>query len=169
MKKIFAIIALLLLLVGCTPQMPKEKRGNETVIGVSKEDIQMNKIMDDARNSVQKFIDILDDSTIDPYSRSVKYPFETDPGSENKIEHIWITEITKENDKYFGIIANDPFYIKSMKLGDKVEFDIKKISDWKYVKDGYLVGGKSIKYFYDRMSEEEKKQFDKDSGIKFKE
>jgi uncharacterized protein YegJ (DUF2314 family) len=167
-KIIIISMALMLIFVGCTQKVDKETRGDETVIGVSTEDMEMNKIMEDARTTIADFIEIIDDTSIDPYSRSVKFPFETDAGSVNQIEHIWITAITKENNKYYGIVANDPFYIKSMKLGDKIEFDINKVSDWKYVKDGYLIGGKSIKYFYDRMSEEEKKQFDKESGVKFK-
>lgn len=166
-KVLFTVM--LIALLGCTHKAPKETRGNETVIGVSTEDLEMNRIMDDARESIGDFIGIIDDATIDPFSKSVKYPFETDQGSANEIEHIWLTAITKENDRYFGLVANDPFYVKSIKLGDKVEFDINKVSDWKYVKDGYLFGGKSIKYFYDRMTAKEQRQFSKDSGIKFKE
>jgi len=56
-----------------------------------------------------------------------------------------------------------------MKLGDKVEFYIHQISDWQYSdEEGYLVGGKSIVYFYNKMSNEEKIDFEKQTGFKTK-
>ena len=129
----------------------------------------MNGIIDNARKTKDEFIKILNDKSIDKYEASVKYPFETDPGSNNSIEHIWLTNITIENGNFYGIVANEPFYISNMKLGDNVKFDINKISDWKYIKDGYLYGGRSIKYFYDKMSKSEKEEFDSQANFKFKE
>lgn len=163
------VLALIISITSCTPNLAKETRGNETVIGVSTEDTEMNQIMENARSTIADFIKSLDDVSIDPYLRSVKFPFTTDPGSQNQVEHIWITDITKDGEKYFGIIANEPFYIKTMQMGDRIEFDINNISDWYFIKDGYMTGGKSIKYFYDQMSEEEKTKFVKENGIKFKE
>jgi uncharacterized protein YegJ (DUF2314 family) len=35
-------------------------------------------------------------------------------------------------------------------------FSIEKISDWMYLKDGRIVGGESIKYLIERISETER-------------
>jgi uncharacterized protein YegJ (DUF2314 family) len=170
--KTWLMMLILLLLVStnsCTKnENGKDARGTETVVSVSKEDEEMNAIISEARKSIKQFEDAFNKPKSGQSDFSVKYPFETDPGSKNSIEHIWLVNITHEKEKYFGIVGNDPFYIKKMKLGDKIEFDIHNVSDWKYIEDGYVVGGKSIKYFYDRMNDDEKKQFEKQSGLKFK-
>jgi uncharacterized protein YegJ (DUF2314 family) len=166
---IFGLLILLLNMVGCTSSLHTEKRGNDSVTSVSSENEAMNAIINQARGSVNEFLKEYSNPNSICTGFAVKYPFDTDPGSKSTKEHIWLDEIEKKDGKYYGIVDNDPFYIKGMKLGDKVEFNINKISDWKYVKDGFLVGGKSIVYFYDRMSEKEKKDFEKESGFKIKE
>lgn len=168
-KQIIIILILILATTACVPKQTKEVRGDDSVSLVSAEDIEMNKIIDEARKSLPLFLEILKDESIGKDSKSVKYPFDTVPGSKSSVEHIWLSEITIENGKYFGIVGNDPFDIKTMKLGDKVEFDINKVTDWSYFKNGYIIGGKSIKYFYDRLSDTEKKDFDANYGLKFKE
>jgi len=167
-RSLILTIAVLVICVSCNNPR-KETRGDETVIGVSAEDKAMNEIIDNARNTKGEFIKVIGDESIDQFEAAIKYPFETDPDSTSRIEHIWLTNITIEDNNYFGIVANEPFYISNMKLGDKVLFDINKITDWKYVKDGYLYGGKSIKYFYDQMSKSEKEDFDSQVDFKFKE
>jgi uncharacterized protein YegJ (DUF2314 family) len=156
-------------MVGCKSSLQTEKRGNDSVTSVSSEDQAMNAIINQARLSVNEFLKEYSNPNTTCTGFQVKYPFDTDPGSESTKEHIWLSNIEKNDGKYYGIVVNDPFYIKSMKYGDKVEFDINKISDWKYVKDGFLVGGKSIVYFYERMSEKEKKEFENEAGFKIKE
>ncbi|ERI91072.1 hypothetical protein HMPREF1982_03437 [Clostridiales bacterium oral taxon 876 str. F0540] len=171
-KKGFIILFLLFLLfnmVGCTSKLHTEKRGNESVTSVSAEDQAMNAIIEQARGSVDEFLKEYNNPSSNCTGFAVKYPFDTDPGSESTKEHIWLDKIEKKDGKYFGVVNNDPFYIKGIKYGDKVEFDINKISDWKYVKDGLLIGGKSIVYFYDRMSDKEKKEFEQEAGFKIKE
>ena len=171
MKKSFIIFCLLVLslnLVACNKSLYTEKRGNDSVISVKSEDKEMNLIIEQARGSVNEFLKELNNPNSAGTDFAVKYPFDTDPGSKSSKEHIWLENIEKIDGKYYGVLANDPFYIKSMKIGDKVEFNIDKISDWKYVVNGYLVGGKSIIYFYNQMSEEEKKDFEKEAGFKIK-
>lgn len=170
MKKciIIVLIVSLISLIGCNNISPIEKRGNDSVVNVKTEDQEMNSIIDEARKSVNEFLKELNDPSSLGTDFSVKYPFDTDPGSTSSKEHIWLEQIEETDGKYYGIVVNDPFYIKSMKYGDKVEFDINNISDWKYVEDGFLVGGRSIIYFYNRMSEQEKKDFEKESGFKIK-
>jgi uncharacterized protein YegJ (DUF2314 family) len=171
MKKgiIIFLFVSLIGLIGCNSSLDVEIRGNDSVISVKSEDQEMNLIIDQARESVSEFLKELNNPNSSGTDFSVKYPFDTDPGSTTSKEHIWLEQIQQIDGKYYGIVINDPFYIKSMKYGDKVEFDINKVSDWKYVEDGFLVGGKSIIYFYDRMSEEEKKDFLDNAGFKIKE
>ena len=83
------------------------------------------------------------------------------------IEHIWIGNIQKiESGKYIGVIDNLPEKIKSVKLGDTVQIEKKEISDWMYIKKSELHGGYTIRLLRERMTEEERKKFDAESGMK---
>ena len=171
MKKRLLIIFLIILcsnLSGCSKSLSVDKRGNDSVVNVKSEDAEMNLIIEKARQSVNDFLKELNNPNTTGTDFSVKYPFDTDIGSKSSKEHIWLVDIKKNNDKYYGTVSNDPFYIKNMKIGDEVEFRIDEISDWKYVEDGFLVGGKSIVYFYNQMSKTEKKDFEKEAGFKIK-
>lgn len=171
MKKIIitiALIAALICLVGCNNILPVEKRGDDSVVDVKEDDEEMNLIIEQARESVNDFLNEFNNPNTSGTKFAVKYPFDTDSGSSCSKEHIWLEQIEEVDEKYYGIVVNDPFYIKSMKYGDKVEFDINNISDWKYEENGYLVGGESIRYFYNRMSKQEKKDFEEEAGFKIK-
>jgi len=172
MKRIaICVIALLILTtLACEKNsVEKEGSGDEVVYTVSDENSEMNKIIAEARQNIGQFISALRDPSPSQSDFSVKYPFETDPEHGQGNEHIWLLDIKVVNGEYRGTIANDPFYIKKLKLGDEVPFDINKISDWKYIEDGSIVGGNSIKYIYNQMSESEKEEFVEQTGYKFKE
>jgi uncharacterized protein YegJ (DUF2314 family) len=170
MKKLYFVVLLMLCLglTACGKANPVETRGDETIVGVSDEDAEMNIIIEKARKTVNVFIDELNDPETKAVNFSVKYPFETDDNSPYGLEHIWLSDIEISNDKYCGTVANDPFYVSGIKLGDEVIFDINEISDWQYIEDGYLIGGESILYFYNRMSEQEKADFESEAGFKIK-
>jgi len=151
----FICLISVLLFTNCQ-KFSKEKRGDETVTKVSPTDNEMNTIIAESRKTFNTFYKEYESHKYYQRDFSVKYPFKTDPGNINDIEHIWLVRLTMEKNKYYGIVANEPFYIKKMKIGDKVMYDPKKISDWKYVENGYLVGGKSIIYLLKNDSRDER-------------
>jgi uncharacterized protein YegJ (DUF2314 family) len=153
----------------CTKGEPfRETRGDDTVIGVSAEDAEMNAIIDRARRTVDTFLSVMEHPQSTQSGFMVKFPFPTDPGSETDVEHIWLNDFRKSGDGWSAVVNNEPFYIKTMKLGDRIRVDMTQVSDWAYVEDGYLVGGESIVYFYNRMSDEEKMDFDQHAGFKIR-
>jgi len=131
---------------------------SDKLVNVSSEDKEMNKIIGNSRTTFNVFAGRLMAHDKSERDFSVKYPFETDPGSTESIEHLWIDNIEYKDGIYYGFISNEPYYINKIKYGDKVSFDSEKISDWKYVKDGYLVGGESIIYLIKNMSKKERKE-----------
>ncbi len=92
----------------------------------------------------------------------VKKPYPTPAG---EAEHMWI-EVTEENNGILkGIVANEAEETREVKIGEKVSLNISEISDWKYVDSGKLVGGYTIRFFYDKMTTKEKEQFIKEVGF----
>jgi uncharacterized protein YegJ (DUF2314 family) len=171
----FLSVCFNLLLVSCNTNSPKNaaaQQGEEvadTIVEVSNEDVEMNAIIARARQTKNIFIKAYKNPNPGQKDFLVKYPFQTDGSSHLDTEHIWLSDILTKDGKYYGIVANDPFEIKKMKLGDLVTFNMENISDWKYIDNGYLVGGESIVYFYKQMTPKEKKQFEKEAGFKIRE
>ena len=93
----------------------------------------------------------------------LKKPYPTPSGS---VEHMWI-EITAEGDDgvFAGIISNNAEETKKVKLGQKVFVRLDEISDWKYEDGKKLIGGYTIRYFLDKMSPAERKEFLEQSGF----
>ena len=54
---------------------------------------------------------------------------------------------------------------REIKIGQKVSLNISEISDWKYIDGKKLVGGYTIRYFYERMSPKEREDFLKEAGF----
>ena len=54
---------------------------------------------------------------------------------------------------------------EAVKFGQTVSVKLNEISDWKYLDDKRLIGGYTIRYFYDRMSQDEKKIFLQEAGF----
>lgn len=92
----------------------------------------------------------------------VKKPYATPSGNE---EHMWIEVQSETNGILNGVVANDAEETKLVKMGQSVALNLSEISDWKYINGTKLVGGYTIRYFYDRMSPKEKEEFLKEAGF----
>ncbi len=78
---------------------------------------------------------------------------------------MWI-EVTEENSGVLnGVVANEAEETHVVKPGRAVSLKISEISDWKYVDGKKLVGGYTIRFFYDKMSSKEKEDFIKGAGF----
>ena len=82
-------------------------------------------------------------------------------------EHIWIRDVYSDNDQLKGIVDNVPQYTKLVKHNDTVVIDPTKLSDWMYYKDDKMIGGFTIKYMRSKMTDAQKKEFDKQYKVKF--
>ena len=93
----------------------------------------------------------------------LKKPYETPGGS---VEHMWI-EIKNEGDGgvFTGIVSNEAEETTKVKMGQQVFVRLNEISDWKYEDGKKLIGGYTIRYFVDKMSPAERKQFLEQNGL----
>jgi len=165
MKKLQTTTLLLFIIISilsCNSQNKIERENEPTIYNIEENDVEMNKAVETAKQTLDSF-----DYAFKNYTRvftffGLKKRFE-----ENGIvEHIWIGNIKYENGKYIGIIDNEPEKIENIKLGDTVEIEKDDISDWMYIKNSELHGGYTIRLLRNRMSENERKKFDAESGMK---
>lgn len=158
--KIKIIISLLLLCFLSCKNSDKVERENQPDIYTIKEtDKEMNEAIEKANKTLTDFNSALINPKIEVKALKVKFKNETD------VEHIWLSDVKFKDGKYSGVLDNEPEYIKDHKIGDLINVDNKDISDWMYIENGKLFGGYTIKVLRNQMSDNEKEQFDAESGM----
>jgi uncharacterized protein YegJ (DUF2314 family) len=83
----------------------------------------------------------------------VKYPLSSDDGG---VEQVWLGGIRFKDGVYYGVLANAARQLDSVKKGGTITFDPDAITDWMYVQDGKIMGGRSIKYLLEKIPEAER-------------
>jgi len=78
---------------------------------------------------------------------------------------MWIKVLEENNGVFNGVVANEAEETREVKMDQKVSLNISEISDWKYIDGKKLVGGYTIRYFYERMSPKEREDFLKEAGF----
>lgn len=158
--KIKALVVLIIFCcVSCKNSDKIERENQPTIYNVESDDKEMSEAIKKANQTLTDFNSALQNPKIEV--KSLKVKFETANGN----EHIWLSNIEYKDGKYWGILDNEPEYITEYKIGDKIEIDNSKISDWMYLENGKLFGGYTIKLLRSRMTENERNQFDAESGM----
>lgn len=139
------------------------REGEPDIYHLVSDDKEMNDAIIKAKSTFDDFLEIFENRKSNGYYYSIKMAFET----EAEIEHIWLVDLKEKKKKLYGRIGNVPEYATHLVLNEEVEIDENWISDWFYIKDGKLVGGYTIRLIRNRMSVEEREQFDYQFGIEF--
>ena len=137
---------------GCSKKQPVDK-----ISYVASDDPRMNAAIDKARSTVKAFIAALNSPKAGQTGFTVKMAF-TDRGN---TEHMWLTPVAFDGTKFIGTVNNDPEFVKSVKIGQRVTVAPEKISDWMYVQNGRLVGGETLRVLRAAMTPAERADFDK--------
>ena len=134
----------------------------DNIAEVFSDDEEMNNAIKKAKETFKDFDTAYYNGHFTKEDFSVKVKFEIENGG----EHIWANNITYEYGSYYGIIDEDATATNEVKMGDKVKITIDNLSDWLYNDNGILKGGYTIKVLRNKMSEEEKAQFDSTFSLK---
>ena len=79
-------------------------------------------------------------------------------------EAIWIGDLKEVGEHLEGRITNTPFDTTEVKLGQMVTVKLSEVVDWMYLDGNNLIGGYTIRFFYERMSKDEQQTFVNQSG-----
>lgn len=126
------------------------------LIIVSGDDKEMNAAMDKARKSVDDFVKAYENITKEQGDFGIKIAVRDG----KSVEYFWARLTKYSDEKFTGIITNDPELVKTVKAGDKVDIEKDKICDWMYVEKKKLVGGYTVRVLRDRLSPAERKVLD---------
>lgn len=150
---------IVLFFFSCNNQDNKKiaREGEPDVTLLTDDDKEMNDVIKLAQSSYPTFLSALENKDSNScHSFQIKMRFDHPGGG----EHIWIDDITIKDKEITGVIANEPVFVASLKLGDTVKIDKTRISDWLYYRDNTAQGGYTIRLLRKRMSPEERSQFD---------
>ena len=134
------------------PFTPDRQAGTETV-QMEQSDSELLRIAEDARRTLPVFFQHLTRAGAGENNFCIKHPFKADNGAGFVMEQVWLTGIYFKNGEYYGILAGAPMLISGMEKGDTRTFDIEAITDWMYVRNGKITGGRSIKYLLENIPE----------------
>ncbi len=169
MKKLAILIILLsTVLISCNEgKGTKAEVENEPeVYYVEEADVEIDEAIQKANKTFNEFAEFLKNNPDKNFYYSIKQSFPTSDGGS---EHVWIGQITYDENNYKGILGNKPVYTNEVKIGDTVTINKNEISDWMIVDDntGITKGAYTIKVIRSRMTPQEKKEFDEENGLKF--
>ncbi|HEY8935427.1 MAG TPA: DUF2314 domain-containing protein [Cyclobacteriaceae bacterium] len=163
MKRPFIIIFVLASFITLGQTTKTQREGQPDIYNINDEDKEMNEAIKKSRQTFDSFLTAFKSQKRNQTNFSVKMPFPTKDG----LEHIWLVNIESKDGKLLGQVDNLPDKVTNIKLGDKIEIDQNKISDWFYLEGDKLIGGLTIRVLRDRMPPAEKKQFDQEFGVRF--
>jgi uncharacterized protein YegJ (DUF2314 family) len=126
-------------------------------IAVAGNDSAMNATIGQAQATIAQFIARLEHPPASQTDLGLKVRL-TDG---EQIEHVWLTDVRHEGNRFTGRINNDIEHLHKYHMGDSVAVTLRQVSDWLAVDGGQLIGGYSIRLLRSRMSPAEREAFDR--------
>ena len=165
LSKSLILLIFILCLSGCSLIRSYISGEPDNLMGVEKENEVMNAAISQAQETLPYFITSFQQMKYDPsdYSIKVVIPY----GSKGAAEYIWVNKLTYVDDHFEGIVDNEPVYLKDLELGDTISVEMESITDWMILGETEFYGGYTIFALRSLMSEEERKEFDEETGNMF--
>ena len=125
----------------------------EDLVHTTDDDAAVNGAIQEARRTLPVFWEKYEAQAAGYDAFALKVGLDADGGG---VEHIWVSDITREGDKVFGHVANDPVDIATLSNRDRVEVEIQRVSDWQYTRDGKLYGHFTTRALFPKANPEQR-------------
>jgi len=130
-------------------------RAASPTVDVEKSDKEIERIAENARQASTVFFRNLARPEAGANNFFVKYPLTIDDNT----EQVWLGNIRFKDGLYYGVLANTTVSLPDdKKKGRTVVFDPDAITDWMYVQDRKIIGGRSIKYLLEKIPEADRSE-----------
>ena len=129
---------------------------------IKSDDPEMAANVVQARKTVHVFIAALQHPKKSQHDFQVKKPFVRD----GMIEHLWLSDVTFKGGRIHGRVDNKPREIIGLKMGDRVSVNPNEITDWAFVDNGVLVGGRTIRVLFHNLPPERRQDFLKQANFR---
>jgi uncharacterized protein YegJ (DUF2314 family) len=159
----FAFVALLVVVVvgsqlarQLVPASPARKSAD--VPTLARDDPRMVAAVDEARRTLASFIETLRA----PGSSHSDFAVRALISDGTHTEHVWVSSVTYDGRLFEGQLDEAPDEVTGVEEGDAVAIEPSKVSDWRFVDGGKLVGGYTIRAQRASLTDEQRKAFDED-------
>lgn len=143
---VLLVAALALLVGGCS-----DRSVDDRVVTVASDDAEMNAAIARARETLPHFWEVFEKPARGESDFALKV--EITEGSE--AEHFWLIDIERRDGKTFGTINNEPEFVDTVRLNERIAIPEADISDWMYMREGKMVGNYTIRPLFKQMSPDE--------------
>jgi uncharacterized protein YegJ (DUF2314 family) len=140
-------VSILLVEVLAVSAVACSERERDRVVMVAPDDPEMLRAIARARSTLPAFWQVFERPEHGESDFALKV-LVTDKSGE---EYFWVTDIARRDGKIRGTIDNDPKIVGNVKIGDRIEFSEGDISDWLYMRNGKMVGNRTVKPLFKRM------------------
>jgi uncharacterized protein YegJ (DUF2314 family) len=130
----------------------QEQRAKDETIDFSRDDPEMNAAIKKARSSLVEFWKAFTSPRPGEQAFFLKVAI---PYGQNRNEHFWLSNITRDGERLVGTIENDPNYAKHVGRGQRYAFDEDHISDWMFRRNGKIVGAETLRVMLPRMPKDQ--------------
>lgn len=157
MKKLAILLMLLVV-----HSVHAEQFDEDEVVWVEGEDPVMIEAIQNARKTLDGFLQKHSDSVPSVESYKLKVMLSDSNGT----EHFWVTPFRAvANGRFEGVLANEPQVVRSVSYGQVIEFDRSMISDWGYVENGKQIGSYTICALFKSMPKEQVEYYEENHGF----
>jgi len=155
--KFFAILLFTFSLAFFGASCSKSSSSQDRVINVESDDAEMNAAIEIARSLLPQFWKTFDEKK----SGEQDFALKVKVVDGDQVEHFWAVDIERSAGQITGTINNDPEYVKTIKMGQRITIPEADISDWLYMRDGKMVGNYTLVPMFKNMSPEDVAAFKK--------
>jgi uncharacterized protein YegJ (DUF2314 family) len=124
---------------------------DDRVIGVSKDDVEMNKAMADARAHLPHFWQVMAEAKNGEEDFSIKVRI-TDG---KDVEYFWCIDLKLEKGVVTAEVGNEPELVKTVEEGQRIPVKESDIVDWLYMKNDKMIGNYTSRPLMKSMTKEE--------------
>jgi uncharacterized protein YegJ (DUF2314 family) len=138
---LLSLLALALAVAGAAQagaQTVLDKIRRDETIWLPKDDPDMATAMHTAREALPQFLALWRAPRPSTSHFAVKVGIHDE--ARDLVEYFWITPFVEKDGRYSGQIDNEPDTVKTVKLGDTINFGPEEIVDWLYVDGGDMKG-----------------------------
>jgi uncharacterized protein YegJ (DUF2314 family) len=135
MRAVFVFV----LLIVSTAVLAQRRDENE-VIGVPKQDAEMAAAIAKAQSMLEEFLSVWRARPAGTSDFRLKVRL-TEGGVS---EHFWVQPFRTAGNGFEGKLANEPRMVKSVRNGQQISFNRAEVSDWGYFRNGKQVGSFTV-------------------------
>jgi len=133
----------------------KDRSQPDEIAVVEAADQVLNAAIDQAKATLDVFWTKFDAGEADRFQ--LKAGLTTPNGA---IEHVWLTVSGRQDGRIVGRLGNQPVDLVDLNIGDEVQVDLNRVSDWAYIKEGRLYGAFTQRAMLDRADPRTRRQIE---------